>query len=63
MSKQEISTLYRRYGPLLYSHLRKTQRDEAAVVEATQRAFQRLVSRARTLDDFTVVRFIHDELK
>ena len=63
MTRQAISNLYRRYGPLLYSHLRKTQPDESAAIEATQRAFRRLLAQSEPLDDFTAVRFIHDELK
>lgn len=58
MSQQQVHELYRRYGGLIYSKLRRQLKDERAAEEATVLAFRKMVREGRPIDDQQVVEFL-----
>ena len=58
MSRSELSALYRRYGPLIYSRYRRSGKDERAAADATVVAFRQLLTSAPVMSDRAVVEFL-----
>lgn len=48
MSSTELVTLYRRFGPVLFSHYLRQLGDENHAMKATRYAFEELVASGRT---------------
>jgi hypothetical protein len=48
MSSTELVTLYRRFGPVLFSHFLRTLGDENQAMKATRYAFEELLATRRT---------------
>ncbi len=48
MSSTELATLYRRFGPVLFSHFLRQLGDESQAMKATRYAFQELVAAGKT---------------
>ncbi|HEY1088050.1 MAG TPA: hypothetical protein VGE37_10160 [Archangium sp.] len=48
MSSTELVTLYRRFGPVLFSHYLRQLGDENQAMKATRYAFEELVASGRT---------------
>lgn len=48
MSSTELVTLYRRFGPVLFSHFLRRLGDENQAMKATRYAFEELLATKRT---------------
>ena len=48
MSSTQLVALYRRFGPVLFSHFIRRMGDENQAMKATRYAFQELVAAGRT---------------
>lgn len=48
MSSKELVTLYRRFGPVLFSHFVRKLGDENRAMKATRYAFQQLLEQGKT---------------
>jgi Ca2+-binding EF-hand superfamily protein len=48
MSSTELVSLYRRFGPVLFSHFIRRLGDENQAMKATRYAFQELIDAGRT---------------
>jgi hypothetical protein len=48
MSSTELVSLYRRFGPVLFSHFLRRLNDENKAMKATRYAFEELVASKRT---------------
>ena len=48
MSSTQLVTLYRRFGPVLFSHFLKKLGDENRAMKATRYAFQELLDAGKT---------------
>ncbi|MDP2273314.1 MAG: hypothetical protein Q8N23_08700 [Archangium sp.] len=48
MSSTQLVTLYRRFGPVLFSHFLKKLGDENQAMKATRYAFQELLDAGKT---------------
>ncbi len=48
MSSTQLVTLYRRFGPLLFSHYLRRLNDENQAMKATRYAFEQLIASGRT---------------
>jgi hypothetical protein len=48
MSSSELVTLYRRFGPVLFSHYLRQLGDENQAMKATRYAFEELIASGRT---------------
>ena len=48
MSSTELVTLYRRFGPVLFSHYLRQLGDENQAMKATRYAFEELIASGRT---------------
>lgn len=58
MSSSELITLYRRFGPVLFSHFLRRLDDENLAMKATRYAFEELIASGRT-SEREVVAWIH----
>lgn len=58
MSSTELVTLYRRFGPVLFSHFLRRLGDENRAMKATRYAFQELIAAGRT-GEREVVSWLH----
>ncbi len=59
MSSSELVMLYKRFGPVLFSHFLRKLGDENRAMKATRYAFQQLVDERRTTER-EVVQWIHN---
>mgnify|MGYP000942231740 CR=1 FL=1 len=50
MSSSELVMLYKRFGPVLFSHFLRKLGDENRAMKATRYAFQQLVDERRTTE-------------
>ncbi len=50
MSSTQLVTLYRRFGPVLFSHFLKKLGDENQAMKATRYAFQELLDAGKTAE-------------
>ena len=57
MSSTELASLYRRFGPLLFSHFLRQLGDENQAMKATRYAFQELITQGK-MTEREVVRWI-----
>lgn len=57
MSATQLVSLYRRFGPVLFSHFLRKLGDENRAMKATRYAFEALVAERRT-DEREVVQWI-----
>ena len=62
MPRHELDDLYRRFGPLFYSHYRRYLRDDQRALEATRLSFGELVRR-RITEAKQAVSFIRSETR
>lgn len=59
-SELEVGELYRRYGPIIFSHCRRLLKDAIAAEDATQEVFLRVVRHVSSLpDDSSVLSWIY----
>jgi hypothetical protein len=58
MSSTELATLYRRFGPVLFSHFRRRLGDENKAMKATRYAFRDLMETGRS-SEREIVQWIH----
>ena len=59
MSSTELVTLYRRFGPILFSHFLRQLGDENQAMKATRYAFEELLATRRT-SEREVVQWIRE---
>ena len=57
MSSTELATLYRRFGPVLFSHFLRQLGDENQAMKATRYAFQQLIAEGK-MSEREVVQWI-----
>ncbi|HEY0883187.1 MAG TPA: hypothetical protein VGD87_16745 [Archangium sp.] len=60
MSSTQLVTLYRRFGPVLFSHYLRLLGDENQAMKATRYAFEALVEAGHT-DEREVVQWIRQQ--
>ena len=60
MSSKELVTLYRRFGPVLFSHFVRKLGDENRAMKATRYAFQQLLDQGKT-GEREVVQWIREQ--
>lgn len=60
MSSTQLVSLYRRFGPVLFSHFLRKLDDENRAMKATRYAFEALVAEGRT-NEREVVQWIREQ--